>query len=214
MSWPCPLCFRSGCWSDPSFCFHKDHSDENKLGLFTHSWLQQGSQPPSLGFGIDTKAGGGVGKLCNGEKGAPGMPWLEAAAPSLKAGHPLWLARHMYLAFPGPNGKQGQKSGLLRPSEVSDFATPWTVACHTPLSMIFSRQEYCSGFSCQLLIKPWPFGTNCYRGYSWAAHSCYSGTLTSDKADLEITGWLLVAADCGSVLFLYLYNILTCILYL
>ena len=144
MSWPCPLCFRSGCWSDPSFCFHKDHSDENKLGLFTHSWLQQGSQPPSLGFGIDTKAGGGVGKLCNGEKGAPGMPWLEAAAPSLKAGPPLWLARHMYLAFPGPNGKQGQKSGLLRPSEVSDFATPWTVACHTPLSMIFSRQEYCS----------------------------------------------------------------------
>ena len=25
------------------------------------------------------------------------------------------------------------------------FATPWTVACQAPLSMEFSRQEYCSG---------------------------------------------------------------------
>ena len=25
------------------------------------------------------------------------------------------------------------------------FATPWTVACHVPLSMGFSRQENCSG---------------------------------------------------------------------
>ena len=25
------------------------------------------------------------------------------------------------------------------------FATPWTVACQTPLSMEFSRQEYWSG---------------------------------------------------------------------
>ena len=27
------------------------------------------------------------------------------------------------------------------------FATPWTVACKTPLSMEFSRQEYWSGLS-------------------------------------------------------------------
>ena len=26
------------------------------------------------------------------------------------------------------------------------FATPWTMACHAPLSMEFSRQEYWSGF--------------------------------------------------------------------
>ena len=25
------------------------------------------------------------------------------------------------------------------------FVTPWTVACQAPLSMGFSRQEYCSG---------------------------------------------------------------------
>ena len=25
------------------------------------------------------------------------------------------------------------------------LATPWTVACQTPLSMGFSRQQYCSG---------------------------------------------------------------------
>jgi len=28
------------------------------------------------------------------------------------------------------------------------FATPWTIACHGPLSMGFSRQEYWSGLSC------------------------------------------------------------------
>ena len=28
---------------------------------------------------------------------------------------------------------------------VSDSAIPWTAACPTPLSMEFSRQEYCSG---------------------------------------------------------------------
>ena len=31
---------------------------------------------------------------------------------------------------------------------MSDSATPWTVACHTPLSMGFSRQEYWSGLPC------------------------------------------------------------------
>ena len=30
-------------------------------------------------------------------------------------------------------------------SAVSDFATPWTIAHQAPLSMGFSRQEYCSG---------------------------------------------------------------------
>ena len=28
---------------------------------------------------------------------------------------------------------------------MSDSVTPWTVACQAPLSMGFSRQEYCSG---------------------------------------------------------------------
>ena len=28
------------------------------------------------------------------------------------------------------------------------FATLWTVACQAPLSIGFSRQEYCSGLSC------------------------------------------------------------------
>ena len=33
-------------------------------------------------------------------------------------------------------------------SIVSDSATLWTVACHAPLSMGFSRQEYWSGLPC------------------------------------------------------------------
>ena len=37
---------------------------------------------------------------------------------------------------------------MLSHSVTSDsFATPWTVACQTPLSMGFSRQEYWSGLS-------------------------------------------------------------------
>ena len=36
-------------------------------------------------------------------------------------------------------------------SVVSHSATPWTVACHAPLSVEFSRQEYCSGLPCSLL---------------------------------------------------------------
>ena len=31
-------------------------------------------------------------------------------------------------------------------SHIRLFATPWTVACKTPLSMEFSREEYWSGF--------------------------------------------------------------------
>ena len=33
-------------------------------------------------------------------------------------------------------------------SHVRLFATPWTVAHHTPLCMGFSRQEYWTGLSC------------------------------------------------------------------
>ena len=36
-------------------------------------------------------------------------------------------------------------------SHVQLFVTPWTVACHTPLSMGFSRQEYWSG--CHALLQ-------------------------------------------------------------
>ena len=33
----------------------------------------------------------------------------------------------------------------FNPSIVAYSATPWTAACQAPLSMGFSRQEYCSG---------------------------------------------------------------------
>ena len=37
---------------------------------------------------------------------------------------------------------------LSRFSRVQLFATPWTIALQAPLSMGFSRQEYCSGLPC------------------------------------------------------------------
>ena len=52
---------------------------------------------------------------------------------------------------------------LLVAQSVWLFATPWTVACQAPLSMEFSRQEFCSGFPfpspgdlLHLEIKPHP----------------------------------------------------------
>ena len=38
-------------------------------------------------------------------------------------------------------------------SRVQLFATPWTIAHETPLSMGFSRQEYCSELSFPSLIQ-------------------------------------------------------------
>ena len=43
----------------------------------------------------------------------------------------------------------------VSPSVMSDFATPWTVACQAPLSVEFSRHEYWIGL-------PFPIpGDNC-----------------------------------------------------
>lgn len=42
---------------------NEDHPDENKHGLFIQSLLKQGSQPTSLAFGRDSKAGRGMEKL-------------------------------------------------------------------------------------------------------------------------------------------------------
>ena len=50
---------------------------------------------------------------------------------------------------------------LSRFSHVQLFATLWTVAHHTPLSMGFSRQEYCSGLPCS------PPGIPLTQGSSW-----------------------------------------------
>ena len=41
--------------------------------------------------------------------------------------------------------KVAQFSSVQSLSHVQLFATPWTVAYQAPLSMGFSRQEYCSG---------------------------------------------------------------------
>lgn len=69
---------------------------------------------------------------------------------------------------------------------------------------------------CQLLIKPWPFGANCYKSYylaSWFA--ARDSNLASCKSDLQeagFLGWLLwksgwcpgqVAAGCGAELYCY-----------
>ena len=49
-----------------------------------------------------------------------------------------------------PDGFQGWccQSGGLNAKSCLTLATPWTVACQAPLSMVFPRQEYWSGLSC------------------------------------------------------------------
>ena len=44
--------------------------------------------------------------------------------------------------------QQGSQHEIPLPKEITLFATPWTVALQTPLSMRFSRQEYWSGLPC------------------------------------------------------------------
>ena len=53
-----------------------------------------------------------------------------------------------------PDGFQGWccQSGGLNAKSCLTLATPWTVACQAPLSMVFPRQEYWSGLSCP---PPW-----------------------------------------------------------
>ena len=48
--------------------------------------------------------------------------------------------------YRGTGGLTGCES--VSRSVVSDSATPWTAARQAPLSMGFSRQEYCSGLLC------------------------------------------------------------------
>ena len=80
-----------------------------------------------------------------GEKGMPVHSWQEG-----KSGQPLWeTAWSFYKKL-----KQNYHAHTLSCfSRVRLSATPWTVACQAPLSMVFSRQEYWSGlpFSLQLL---------------------------------------------------------------
>ena len=45
-------------------------------------------------------------------------------------------------------GERKKKNACVCVSRVRLFATPWTVACEAPLSMEFSKQEYCSGLPC------------------------------------------------------------------
>ena len=44
----------------------------------------------------------------------------------------------------GLSSESGTGGGCCSHSVVSDSTTPWTGACQAPLSMGFSRQEYCS----------------------------------------------------------------------
>ena len=60
-----------------------------------------------------------------------------------KIAHRIWprilsIALEKELKVPGSGGDLVTKS-------CSTLATPWTVACKSPLSMGFSRQEYWSG---------------------------------------------------------------------
>ena len=79
----------------------------------------------------------------------------ELLVNGLVSGRPHGLNNPYFLSPPGPL-QQAQLYFILGVmcavlnhfSHVWLSVTPWTVACHAPLSMGFSRQEYWSGLPC------------------------------------------------------------------
>ena len=61
-------------------------------------------------------------------------------------------------------------------SLVSDFVTPWTIACQAPLSMGFSRQEYWNGLPCS------PPGELPYPGIKVTSPALAGGFFTTSAA--------------------------------
>lgn len=82
---------------------HEDHTKENKHRLFISSL--QGSQPPALAFGRDSKAGREVGTLYSKTKGKLWMcsdgRLLEGGAELTRCRHLMWLVWVEDLAFSG-----------------------------------------------------------------------------------------------------------------
>ena len=79
-------------------------------------------------------------------------------------------------------------------SHVQSFATPWTVARQAPLSMAFSRQEYCSGFPCpspedlpnpgiEPLMSPAPVGGFFTTSATWEALATSVSAINSGVLD-------------------------------
>ena len=74
--------------------------------------------------------------------------------------------------------RKGESENLKSLSHVQLFATPWTVACQTPLSMGFSKPEYWSGL-------PFSSPGDLYQPREWNRVSHIAGRLLSIWATRE-----------------------------
>ena len=72
---------------------------------------------------------------------------------------------------------------VLNHSVMSDSATPWTVACHSPLSMGFSRQEYRMG--CHFLLQ----GIFPTQGSNWGLLHWQADSSLSESAGKPCTSY-------------------------
>ena len=70
---------------------------------------------------------------------------MDLPYPGVKPGSPALQAGSLPLSYLRRPQNLSQFSSVQSLSRVRLFATPWTVACQTPLIMEFSRQEYWSG---------------------------------------------------------------------
>ena len=74
-------------------------------------------------------------------------------------------------------------------SQVQLFATPWTVAHQVPLSMVFFRQEYCSGLLCpppgDLPDPGMNLHLQCVLHYRWVLYYWATG-----EAHLSVGKWI------------------------
>ena len=122
---------------------NKDHPNEKDQRLFFQSRLQQRGQPPLLGFARDTKAGRGAGLLCIRKNSR-----LQVCPDRRLLAWKSWSCTDQNGDIPS--------DGLGDCIELSSICTMLKVGQNQG--------------SCQLLIKAWPFGADCYRGFgltSW-----------------------------------------------
>ena len=69
----------------------------------------------------------------------------DLSDPGIKPGSRALQVDSLPAELPGKPENCIERKKMKSLSRVQLFATPWTVAYHTPLSMGFSKQEYWSG---------------------------------------------------------------------
>ena len=81
------------------------------------------------------------------------LHWRHSIHLNRQNFYPWVICRRNYTSGDIANFKRFWKRKCQSLSCVHISSTPWTVACHAPLLLKFSREEYWSGLGCQFLLQ-------------------------------------------------------------